>query len=211
MKEIFPLQMDKGEAIDFIAKAIAHDFNNLLHTISGNAEIISLFSQNDRTIEAARRIISACEVGSIMVRRLILLFDGRNITQKQLVDLNREIKNTLNLIKTPNSIDFKLFLEPNLPLIYADPTEISEIIMNLVVNAQEAMPEGGKIEIKTGLKTLDSWNAHANVRPGKFVSIIFSDSGHGIPEQVLSRLFDPFFSTKQTKTGRGLGLAKVFL
>jgi len=195
---------------------MAHDFNNLLTSILGNANL-ALEEQPESSSARANleEIIQASEkVAALTSQMLAYSGKGRHITRR--VNLSTQVRDLANLIRgsVPNHVPLEFDLSDSIPLIDADPSQIQQLILNLVVNAGEAIGERhGVIRIKTGEETIDaealpSASRASDLQPGVYACLEISDTGSGMDEQTLARIFDPFFTTKFQ--GRGLGLAAVF-
>ncbi|MFH1115750.1 MAG: PAS domain S-box protein [Pseudomonadota bacterium] len=204
----------KMESIATMAGGIAHDFNNLLTIASGYTELLLM----DRTeaspgYQELQAIAHAAQRGADLVRR-ILTFSRQVETFPTIIDLNEEVRHVHKLLTRtiPKMIDIELALAEDLELIKADAGQIEQTLLNLAVNAQHAMPDGGKLCIKTMNATLDAdyCEAHVEAKPGGYVLLMVSDTGHGMEQDVLERIFEPFFSTKKKEQGTGLGLSMVF-
>jgi hypothetical protein len=207
-------QSQKMEAIGSLAGGIAHDFNNLLGIILGAGELALLRLQDDdpvgRYVVQMRR---AGERASSLTRQL-LAFSRRQALEPRVLDLNavvRELEKMLHRLIGEN-IDLETVLAPDLGRTKADPGQIEQVFMNLVVNARDAMPRGGKLTITTENGELDEEYArgHAEVEPGAYVRLTVSDTGMGMPLEVQARIFEPFFTTKEEDKGTGLGLSTVY-
>jgi len=209
-KHIEAIQAQRMEAISFLAAGISHDIKNLLLVILSCASVIKRMNPNRDIQNRIEVIISCCEKMDEMLKKLMLIGKSINHLRIDLINLNEEIKNTLKLLesKIPSCIEIKTSLG-DIPLIYADSTAIGEIITNLITNAIQAMPDGGFIEIKTAFTTVtkEDCKDHANAYPGRFVVLSIIDNGPGIPKEMLPRIFDFGFSTKNS---HGLGLAMVY-
>lgn len=211
-KQLWEIQ--KMDSLGTLAGGIAHDFNNLLTVIHGNAEILlSQKERGDSEYEDLEQILRATQNGARLVRR-ILTFCRRMEADLQPVDLNREIRQIRNLLSRtiPKTIEIKLILSEDLRLVSADRSQIEQVILNLAVNAKDAMQAGGEVIIKTKNMALDQeyCTLHPGTQPGEHVVLEVSDTGHGMEKDVLERVFDPFFTTKEPGKGTGLGLATVF-
>ena len=207
-------QAVKMEAIGTLAGGLAHDFNNLLQVVLGYAELILLGKEKqNKDYQRARLIYGAATRGRDLVNR-ILTFSRRVETKPGTIDLNYELKQVEHLLgrTIPKMIDIELRLANNLRLINADPTQIEQIILNLALNAAHAMPEGGKLVFETKNVGLDEeyCRTHLETRPGEYMLLTVSDTGHGMEKAILDRVFEPFFTTKQRGQGTGLGLSMVF-
>jgi PAS domain S-box-containing protein len=209
------LQAQKMEAIGTLAGGIAHDFNNMLTIILGYSELIQseTDAQDPRSADLAK-IVQTAKKGADLVQRL-LTFSRKADMESGPLELNGEIERTRKLLERtlPKMIDIRLNLEDKLALINADPIQIDQVLMNLAINARDAMPDGGKLIIETRNVTLDEdyCSTHMGVMPGKYVMLSISDTGHGMNDITRARIFEPFFSTKHRDSakGTGLGLAVV--
>jgi two-component system cell cycle sensor histidine kinase/response regulator CckA len=202
------------EAVGQLAGGVAHDFNNLLGVILGYCEIIE--TQPDlpeSTRRMVREIHNAGTSASHFTRQL-LAFSRRQVAQRVFLDLNAIVKrmDTMLARLIGDNVELAGELAPDLGTINADPSQIEQVLMNLAVNARDAMPQGGKITIATANTEIDETYARQNpsVKPGPYVMLTVSDTGVGMDRKNLSRIFDPFFSTKDTGKGTGLGLSTVF-
>ncbi len=205
-------QSQKMEAIGRLAGGVAHDFNNLLTVITGYSDLIlaSLKPANPlrRDVE---EIHKAGERAARLTNQL-LAFSRRQVIQPRTLDLNLVIGDMQQMLRRTigENCELSALLEPSGVWVNADPGQIEQVIVNLVLNARDAMPRGGRITIETANVELDDeyGRTHLGVRPGSYVMLAVSDQGQGMDEQTRSRIFEPFFTTKQT--GTGLGLATVY-
>ncbi|MFH0824317.1 MAG: PAS domain S-box protein, partial [Pseudomonadota bacterium] len=208
------LQAQKMEAIGTLAGGIAHDFNNLLQVIIGYSDL-ALFDKAPETPdhEALTEILRAAHGGRELVKGL-LTFSRKMESRRQPLDLNQEIAKVQKLLSRtiPRMIDIKSVLAPDLMTVDADPAQMEQIIINLAVNAQHAMPDGGRIVIETGNVRLggDYCRTHVELKPGRYAFLAVSDTGSGIERQHLEHVFEPFYTTKRAGEGTGLGLAVVY-
>jgi len=208
------LQAQKMEAVGTLAGGIAHDFNNLLQGILGYTQILIMpRDESDPDIASLRQIEKAANRASELTRQL-LTFSRKVESKPRPVNLNQEVHEVEKLLKRtiPKMIDIELHLEEGLETINADPSQLEQVIMNLGVNARDAMPEGGKLVIETENVFLDEsyCRDHLGARPGKYVLLSISDTGFGMDKDTLEHIFDPFFTTKEVGKGTGLGLAMVY-
>ncbi|RLF57654.1 MAG: hypothetical protein DRN37_06125 [Thermoplasmata archaeon] len=208
------LQAQKMEAIGTLAGGIAHDFNNLLQGILGYTQILAMEKdKGDPDIARLQQIEKAAHRASELTQQL-LTFSRKVESRKRPVDLNHEVEQVEKILKRtiPKMIDIELNLEKNLEAISADPSQLEQIIMNLGVNARDAMPEGGKLLLETENVILDEefCKDHLGARPGKYALLRISDTGIGMNRRTLEHIFDPFFTTKEVGKGTGLGLAMVY-
>ncbi len=208
------LQAQKMEAIGTLAAGVAHDFNNLLQSVLGYSEfMLQRKKEGESDYNDLQKIYWAGKRGADLVKSLLTL--SRKIETKHVpVDLNQEISSVRNLLlhTIPKTINIDVHLKGNLESIKADPSQISQVLMNLGVNARDAMPDGGTLSIETASVELDEkhCSAHLEAKPGRYVLLTVSDTGKGMDSETLSHIFDPFFTTKETGKGTGLGLATVY-
>jgi PAS domain S-box-containing protein len=208
------LQAQKMEAIGQLAGGIAHDFNNLLTSIGGFAELLLWKapegSQQHRDLH---QIKIAAERATALTRQL-RLFTRQEQGEHRPVQLNSVVEEARDLLghSIPKGITIKTYLEPELWTVEADPSQISQVLMNLCLNARDAMPDGGTLTLETRNVTLDEEQAQVILaaRPGRYVHLSVSDTGCGMSPEVEARLFEPFFTTKEAGKGTGLGLAVVY-
>ncbi|MFH2005889.1 MAG: PAS domain S-box protein [bacterium] len=207
-------QAQKMEAVGQLAGGIAHDFNNLLTVINGYGSILAEQVQDDAELRAdVQEIIDAGEKATSLTRQL-LAFGRRQVIMPKVLDLNGLIANLERMMRRLLGEDIQVSaqLAKGLHSVYVDPGQIEQVILNLAVNARDAMPEGGALTITTENITLD-WEACAVIpeaSSGRHVRIIVEDSGAGMTQHVQSRIFEPFFSTKGQGKGTGLGLSVVY-
>ncbi len=203
----------KLEAVGMLAGGVAHDFNNLLTVIQGNAEMALARTSEDSNREHLNQIIKASLRAAELTGQL-LTFSRKQTIHRRPLNLNDIIGNLTRMLERLLGPQTRISsdLSPALPLALADAGMIEQAIVNLSVNARDAMPQGGKMSIATQGIHLDETQAkrHPEARPGEFVSLTVSDTGVGIPPENLARLFEPFFTTKQAGKGTGFGLAIVY-
>jgi PAS domain S-box-containing protein len=208
------VQAQKMEMVGQLSGGIAHDFNNLLTVIIGNADLLGekLKARPDLR-QYCRAILSAGERGSELTRRL-LAFSRRQELQPSVIDCNRLVESMQILLHRTlrENIEIGTVLDPKLVRAYADPAQLESAVLNLALNAQDAMPGGGSLSIATSNALLDERYREQNpeVPPGVYVHISVTDNGHGMPADVLKRVFEPFFTTKDVGKGSGLGLSMVY-
>jgi len=207
-------QAQKLEAVGRLAGGVAHDFNNLLTVIMGYIEMLmGEAGDQPRLLDYAREIQFAAGRASALTAQL-LAFGRRQISQPKLLDLNETVTHSMKLLHRVigEDIQIDVHLAPDLGRVKADPIHIDQIIMNLVVNARDAMPGGGKLTIETANLTLDEHYAgrHIGVQPGSYAMLAVSDTGTGMSPETKNRLFEPFFTTKEAGKGTGLGLSIVY-
>jgi len=206
-------QAQKMESIGQLAGGVAHDFNNLLTVIQGHASLLlSDPSVSGDTGESAEQISLAAERAAGLTRQL-LTFSRRQVIQSHPLNLNDVIAGVIQMLRRVLGEDITLHFEAaSLPPILADAGMLEQILMNLAINARDAMPKGGALKIRTGVETVDETFAQKNpeASAGPFVWLTVSDTGSGIPPENLSKIFEPFFTTKEIGKGTGLGLATVY-
>jgi PAS domain S-box-containing protein len=207
-------QAQKMESVGQLAAGVAHDFNNILTIIQGHSTLLASDSSLDCDLaESARQISLAAERAANLTRQL-LMFSRKQIMQPQLLNLNDIITNVSKMLRAMmgESVNLRRELSPDLPAIHADPGMMEQILVNLAVNARDAMPKGGDLCIGTRYLAIDEAyvHAHPEARTGHFVCLSVSDTGHGMDAATLARIFEPFFTTKDIGKGTGLGLATIY-
>ncbi len=207
-------QWQKVEAIGRLAGGVAHDFNNLLMTIKGCSELLlNAFDRRDPRREEVEEILKAADRATSLTRQL-LAFGRRQVLQPQLLDLNSIVMNMDKMLRRLIGEDVQLItsLDSELWSVKVDPGMIEQVIMNLVVNSRDALPNGGKLTIETSNVVHDEEyaSAHISVKPGHYVMVAVSDNGCGMDKEIQSHLFEPFFTTKEKGRGSGLGLSTVY-
>ena len=204
----------KMEAVGRLAGGVAHDFNNLLTIILSSSDIVlgtDELGAEER--EMVRLIKDAGERGARLTRQL-LTFSRRQVVNPQILSLNGRVTEAEGMLRRliGEEISFVTRLDPALPPVKADPGQIDQVLMNLVVNARDAMPEGGTLRIETGGVDLDEADAAKwpALRPGRYAVLSVGDTGCGMDEETKKHIFEPFFTTKEVGKGTGLGLATVY-
>jgi two-component system cell cycle sensor histidine kinase/response regulator CckA len=204
----------KMEAVGQLAGGIAHDFNNLLGVMIGYSELLQEgFPPEDPRVRKLQQIKRAGERAASLTRQL-LAFSRKQVIQPRVLDLNSLVGEVNKMLVRLVREDIELLcnLKPALGRIKADPSQVEQVIINLVVNARDAMPGGGKIIIETANAYLDEsyCRSHTSVKPGRHVMIAISDTGTGMDAKTQAHMFEPFFTTKEPGKGTGLGLATVY-
>lgn len=201
-------QAQKMEAIGRLAGGVAHDFNNLLVVMLGNAELLLHASSDPELREHAREIVVAAERGAALTQQ-ILRFSRQQVVRAQVVDLNALIRDTEAMLRRLLREDIEVVtdLQPELGSVCIDPGQLTQVLMNLAVNASDAMPHGGRLRIETRTAAAGD---ECPCEPGEQVRLMVSDTGVGMDAQTQARLFEPFFTTKEPGLGSGLGLATVY-
>jgi PAS domain S-box-containing protein len=208
------LHSQKLESIGQLAAGVAHDFNNILTIIQGHADrLVAGCAPASPQTEPLNEISAAARRASSLTRQL-LTFSRKQVMQPRVLDLNTLIAHLGKLLQRLLSENIALHsrLERDLPAIEADAGMIEQVIMNLSVNARDAMPKGGQLTLGTSLKRIDEARARRNpdARPGAFVCLCVTDTGSGMSPETLGRIFEPFYTTKEVGKGTGLGLATVY-
>src|ERR1700756_2654466 len=208
------LQSQKMEAIGRLAGGVAHDFNNLLAVIAGYSELmLESLGSSDLNRAKIEQIKQAANSAASLTRQL-LMFSRQQIIQPVILDINQIVSNTEKMLRRliKENIEFAVVLEPNLDRVNADPGQIEQVILNLIVNARDALPNGGRLRIQTSNVRLDNNSGHAgaDTPPGRFVLLEVTDTGTGMDHETQAHIFEPFFTTKEMGKGTGLGLATVY-
>jgi signal transduction histidine kinase/ActR/RegA family two-component response regulator len=207
-------QAQKMESIGQLAAGVAHDFNNLLSVVQGYSTLLMEdLEKKPATAEALQQITSATERGTHLTRQLLTL-GRKQVMQKQTLDLHEVINNASKSVRGAigESIALQYNYSPGLPAVEADPAMMAQVVLNLSINAGQAMPEGGQLTIGTKVVEVDdaSLRHNAEARPGRFVCLSVTDTGAGMDEASLARIFEPFVKTKPGGKGTGLGLATIY-
>jgi len=207
-------QAQKMEAIGQLAAGVAHDFNNILTVIQGHAGLLqNKLKNSDHDVKSVEQIAHSATRAATLVRQL-LMFSRKQVMQFKHLDINDLMTNAIKMLQrlVGEHVEIKFKPEAAMPAIYADNSMMEQILMNLAVNARDAMPNGGEVTIRTALETIQRAPTPMDPEPrnGQFICLIFSDTGSGMDTQVLGRIFEPFFTTKPAGKGTGLGLSTVF-
>ena len=208
------LQAQKMEAVGRLAGGVAHDFNNMLTAIKSYSELVlSDMVPGSSATADMREIIKAADKATALTRQL-LAFSRQQVLRPQKVDLNATVEGLQKMVErlTAGRIQLSCKLAPKLWTVAADPTELERVIMNLVLNARDAMPDGGQLIIETSNVEIDEEYAgtHADTSPGPYVMLAITDTGVGMSRETKERLFEPFFTTKEKGKGTGLGLSSAY-
>ena len=207
-------QAQKMEAVGRLAGGVAHDFNNLLMVISGYAEVIlAQLDLHSPLHEKGRAIQLAADRATTLTRQL-LAFSRKQLLELKVVDVNAIVQDMERLLRPliGENVEFVTMLAPEAAHTRADAGQLEQVLMNLVVNAKDAMPDGGKLTIQTTTIVVDENHRRGQqfIRPGNYVTLSVSDSGMGMDRETQSRIFEPFFTTKEKGKGTGLGLSTVY-
>jgi two-component system cell cycle sensor histidine kinase/response regulator CckA len=207
-------QSQKLEAVGTMTGGVAHDFNNLLTAILGYRELASRRLEPGHPSQDYLVNIEKAATRAAELTKKLLAFSRRQKLERRVIDLNDSIAEILNLLERVIGADIRVTFKPanDLKAVYADPVQIEQVIMNLSVNARDAMPSGGKLLIETYNVELDEYycRRYPNCTPGRYAQISVSDTGMGMSSETVERIFDPFFTTKDVNKGTGLGLSTVY-
>jgi PAS domain S-box-containing protein len=207
-------QSQKMELVGQLAAGVAHDINNILTIIQGHAGLLLHAATADsHSMKSLKQIAAASDRAAGFVRHL-LTFSRKQVVQTKLIDLNNVLRNLQSMLPQMlgERITLKFTCQSGLPMVAADASMTEQIVMNLAVNARDAMPNGGILDVETTMVEIPVALARQNpdARPGKFVCLRVSDSGCGMDRRVMQRIFEPFFTTKEVGKGTGLGLSTVY-
>jgi two-component system cell cycle sensor histidine kinase/response regulator CckA len=207
-------QAHKMEAVGRLAGGVAHDFNNLLTVIQSNAYfLLEDIDSSDTRRQDVLQIREAGDRAAALTRQL-LAYSRQQILQPRVVDLNRKVDNIVGMLRRVigEDIILRTDLTPAVWPVFADPGQLEQVLMNLAVNARDAMPSGGTLTLRTAMVVIDAAAArgHAGLEPGTYVSLEVQDTGVGISADILPHIFEPFYTTKSAGQGTGLGLSTVY-
>jgi signal transduction histidine kinase len=210
-RQMEQLHAQRLETTALLAGGVAHDFNNLLAVIKGSCDVLlKLTPEGDVRREVTHQIETAADRATALTRQL-LAFSRRQVLQPRDLDLNRTIAGLEQVCRplVGEDIELRWSLAPDLPAVKVDPAQIEQVLLNLVVNARDAMPGGGMLELSTQRATLEETH-EPEVSDGRLVRLSVKDTGSGMSADVKSRIFEPFFTTKAPGKGTGLGLSTVY-
>ena len=207
-------QAQKMEAVGRLAGGVAHDFNNLLMVISGYAEVLlARLSPDNPLYEKGKAIQQAADRATTLTRQL-LAFSRKQLLELKIVDVNAIVQDMERLLRPliGENVELITSLSPQAVHTRADAGQLEQVLMNLVVNAKDAMPDGGRLTIQTQISPVDGHHRGEQqfIRPGKYIHLSVSDTGMGMDKETQSRIFEPFFTTKEKGKGTGLGLSTVY-
>jgi CheY-like chemotaxis protein len=202
------------EAIGRLAGGVAHDFNNLLTAITGYGDLLlEEIGDAEHLRNDVEEIIGAAERAAGLTRQL-LAFSRRQVLTPKVIDLNSLVANIERLLRRliGEDIELSTCYDAERPWVRLDPGQLEQLVMNLAVNARDAMPQGGRLEIETASITIrgEHNGAHPGVAPADYVTVTVRDTGIGMTSQIVSKIFEPFFTTKDSGKGTGLGLSTVY-
>ncbi|HET6976051.1 MAG TPA: PAS domain S-box protein [Pyrinomonadaceae bacterium] len=207
-------QAQKLESIGQLAGGVAHDFNNVLTVIMGHAEVgLPRLPEDHAVRNNLQEIVNAAERAATLTRQL-LAFSRKQVLEPEIVDINRSVRETEKMLQRliGEHIELVTLLDPEPGRVMADRSQLEQVLLNLAVNARDAMPRGGKliIETKSVLLDEDYTRRHVHVQPGRYVMLAVSDTGMGMSSETMQHIFEPFFTTKESGKGTGLGLSMVY-
>ncbi len=204
-------RLQRMESLGALTGGIAHDFNNLLTVISGNLELIGMDLETERARKYLDEALRAVEIGARLNQRLMTFAKQRRLAPTS-INLNEQVIGVRELLRRSlgEAITLTTELADDLWTVKADPSEVENALLYLAVNARDAMPAGGTLTVTTGNITIDPPGGPDGPEPGDYVMLSVSDTGAGIPPEILPRVFDPFFTTKEPGKGTGLGLSTLY-
>lgn len=207
-------QLQRIETIGRLTGGVAHDFNNILMAIYGNCELLlTKIEETDPVRADVEEVLKSAERGAMLTRQM-LAFSRKQVLSPRVLDLNQLLSGIESMLQSliGDEIELVTKFDPQLGSVHADPAQLEQVIVHLVVNARDAMPDGGKIVVETSNAELDEDFARRNAGaiPGRYVMVSVTDNGCGMDETTVSRIFEPFFTTKEVGKGTGLGLSMVY-
>jgi PAS domain S-box-containing protein len=207
-------QAQKMEAVGMLAGGVAHDFNNLLTIITGYSQLVlNNLRADDANRSSVEQIMKAGERAAALTQQL-LAFSRRQVLQPKVLEINRLVGSLAAMLRRliGEDVELRLVLRPDAGRVHADPGQVEQVLMNLVVNARDAMPEGGVLTVETANVELDGsyGSLLLEAKSGPYIMLAVNDNGAGMDEATRARLFEPFFTTKGAGKGTGLGLSTVF-
>jgi two-component system, cell cycle sensor histidine kinase and response regulator CckA len=208
------LQSQKMDAVGRLAGGVAHDFNNLLGVILGQTELLQDELDSSPSVHRRAEAIDHAARRAAELTKQLLAFSRQQFIEPRVVDTNAMVRDIEKLLKRliGEDVELTIHLQPNAGNIKVDPSQLEQILMNLAVNARDAMPDGGRLILETAYVELDEAYArqHLGAKAGDFVMLVVSDTGTGMDAQTMARIFEPFFTTKTEGRGTGLGLSTVY-
>jgi signal transduction histidine kinase/CheY-like chemotaxis protein len=206
-------QVQKLESLGLLAGGIAHDFNNLLTVIISSASLANEISEDEEVKSEVKQVLEAAERAAALTHQLLAMSRAQGLSLKP-IDMNELLRQLLLMLRRilAENVEVDLIEGHTLPLVEGDRSQLDQVFMNLLINARDAMPEGGKVTIETEQVLVNGHYAetHPWANPGRYVLITVTDTGTGMAREVLDRIFEPFFTTKAPKSGTGLGLAVAY-
>jgi two-component system, cell cycle sensor histidine kinase and response regulator CckA len=213
-KEKHLQQSQKMEAIGTLTGGVAHDFNNLLTAIIGNTQLALMKAPGDSPVHRNLKEVEEAGMRAAGLTKQLLVFSRRQRLERRIVNLNETINEISKMLQRiiGEDVEFKTRFADDLANVLADPAQIEQVVMNLAVNARDAMPGGGRLTIATSNIELDEsyCRLYPYVKPGRYVQIAVSDTGVGMDETTMAHIFEPFFTTKEIGKGTGLGLSTAY-
>lgn len=208
------LQSQKMESIGRLAGGVAHDFNNILSAINGYAEMCLMKMGEEDPLRSMVKIILESGRRAARLTQQLLAFSRKQIIRQEIIDVNKEIDDTYKMLKRllGEDVEIEIIREQELWPVRADRSQLEQVVINLAVNARDAMPNGGSLLIETANVSLDVFKrrGHCRVADGDYVMLAITDTGHGMSAELQQHIFEPFFTTKSKDKGTGLGLATVY-
>ncbi|MCY3413693.1 MAG: PAS domain-containing protein [Candidatus Heimdallarchaeota archaeon] len=212
------IETQKMDSVTNLAAGVAHDLNNILTGVLGYGSVLKEIEENEEKLEFVDNIISATKQATELINKLMLFTNQSRSVESSQIDINEVVENTYKIIQPSISKNIKFSFDlSDLPAVSGDVTQINQIILNLLINAVEAIEVDGEIAISTSVERIHEFSSFRylspSISPGQFIKFKISDTGTGIPQDIQNRIFEPFFSTKshtRSKKGTGLGLAIVY-